>query len=109
MTGASECVEESEEELGDESLARFLPLDPLIQYTIRASSIMKPRTSLTSDVPFAMSFWCSIFRRMCPHYSAMSVRLKRVFLGWIAWKQVGCSRSLSSKLELCCPDQIWTT
>lgn len=29
MTGASECVEESEEELGDESLARFLPfIDP---------------------------------------------------------------------------------
>lgn len=30
MTGASECVEESEEELGDESLTRFLPLDALI-------------------------------------------------------------------------------
>jgi hypothetical protein len=109
MTGASECIEESDEELGDESLARFLPLDTLIQYAItRASNIMKARTSLISDVPFAMSFWCSIFRGMCPHYSAMSVRLKRVLEGWIACKQVGCSRSLS-RLELCRPDQIWTT
>jgi hypothetical protein len=32
--GSSECIEEREE-LGDNSLARFLPLDILSQYNIR--------------------------------------------------------------------------
>lgn len=53
MTGASECVDESEEELGDESLARFLPFIDLGRLTcnvILVFNIIGNASTLFSDV-----------------------------------------------------------